>query len=98
MNQRLLDVTAFTTLDIADGHAYGPNWQDNAAAVVDVDTPQDGGIVTLSVELDPGSLEHVDPHADRISLTPEQARLLAAELKDAAFDAELDIDAPQNAE
>lgn len=88
MGDRLIEVSAFTTLDVADGHAYGPDWQDDAAAVVDVDTPETGGTVSLRIELDPFGLEHLDGHVDSVSLTPVQARLLATALEDAAFDAE----------
>lgn len=88
MTERLLDVTVSTTLDVADGHVYGPDWQDDAAAVVDVDSPEPGGTVTLALELDPLGATHVDHHVDAVSLTPYQARLLARALEDAAFDAE----------
>lgn len=98
MCERLLDVTAFTTLDIADGHAHGSDWQDDAAAVVDVDTPDAGGTVLLQLELDPFGLEHLDAHVDSVSLTPIQARLLATALEDAAFDAEPDLPSANSAD
>ncbi len=42
MRRRLLDVTAYTTLDFVDARAVHPDWEEAADAVVDVDTP-DGG-------------------------------------------------------
>lgn len=42
MRRRLLDVTAYTTLDFVDARAVHPDWEEEAGAVVDVDTP-DGG-------------------------------------------------------
>jgi hypothetical protein len=82
MQGRILDVTADTTLDFVDGSARGLGWRDEGAAVLDV-TPDgdDPDRVTLSVELDPGAVEHVDPHADSVSLTGEQARRLASALE-----------------
>jgi hypothetical protein len=76
------------TLDVADGHAIGERWQDDAAAVVDVDTPVTGGTVTLRLELDRFGLRHLDAHVDTVSLTPTQARLLARALESAAVDAD----------
>jgi hypothetical protein len=84
MRRRLLDVTAYTTLDFADAVAFGIDWTDEAPAVVDVDTPDDHedaeGVVRLSVELDGTDLERVTPHVDRLNLSPAQARTLAEDL------------------
>lgn len=88
MRDRLLDVTPATTLDVADGHAIGDDWRDDAAAVLDVDTPATGGTVTLNLELDYFGLHHLDQHVDAVSLTPLQARILATALADAAARAE----------
>lgn len=90
MDRRLLDVTARTTLDFLDARAEGVDWTDEAAAVLDVYTPRDDEAVTLALELDPSDLEHVPQHADRVGLSAEQARTLAADLEAAADAAERD--------
>jgi hypothetical protein len=83
--QRLLDVTASTTLDHVVGSVRGPEWREESIAVLDVAVPEDEpAAVDLAVEFDPGSIDRVEPHAACLSLTPEQARTLAAALEDAA--------------
>ena len=88
MRRRLLDVTAYTTLDFVEGRAYGTDWEEQAPAVVDVGTPEESedatGVVRLSVELDGTDLERLEPHVDRLALTPAQARTLAADLTEHA--------------
>ncbi|MFT4880874.1 MAG: hypothetical protein ACI9HI_000872, partial [Salinirussus sp.] len=42
MRRRLLDVTAYTTLDFVDARAVHPDWEETAGAVVNVDTPDSG--------------------------------------------------------
>jgi hypothetical protein len=92
---RLLDVTAYTTFDFVEGHAVGPDWRDESAAVVDVDRPKASpGTVRLRMEFDGSDLEHVDPHADCLTLSPEQARGLAAELERYAANADAGEDVP----
>jgi hypothetical protein len=92
---RLLDVTTYTTFDFVEGYARGPDWRDESAAVVDVDRSEAApGTVRLRIEFDGGDLEHVDPHADCLSLSPEQARGLAAELERYAANAEAGDDVP----
>jgi hypothetical protein len=78
MPGRVLDVTAHTTLDYVDTTVRGPDWTDEGAGVLDVRTPKDDpdGVV-VELELDPTAAEHVDPHADSVRLTAEQARDLA---------------------
>jgi hypothetical protein len=84
MRRRLLDVTAYTTLDFVDASAFGVDWSEDAPAVVDVGTPDDeeelDGVVRISLELDGTELERVDPHVDRLDLAPAQARALAEDL------------------
>lgn len=83
--RRLLDVTAYTTLDHVVGAVEGPDWDEESIAVVDASVPDDRPApVELALEFDPGSLDRVPPHADRLSLSPEQARTLAADLRDCA--------------
>lgn len=86
--RRQLDVTAYTTFDHVDARAMGDGWTDEAVAVLDVESPRDERAVTLGLELDPVELEHLEPHADTVPLTPGQARVLAAELEAAADAAE----------
>ncbi len=86
MHRRITDVTAHTTFDYVEARALGPDWSDDAVAVMDV-TP-DGEAVSLALELDPDDLDNVDAHADRVRLSPDQARTLAAELRVAADDLE----------
>jgi len=93
---RLLDVTAYTTFDFIEGHAFGPDWRDESAAVVDVDRPKESpGTVRLQLEFDGSDLEHVEPHADSLTLSPDQARGLAAELERYAANAEAGKDVPR---
>jgi NADH:ubiquinone oxidoreductase subunit D len=84
MHRRLLDVTAYTTLDFVEASALGVDWTEAAPAVVDVGTPEDhedlDGVVRLSVELDGTELHRVKPHVARLDLSTAQARTLAADL------------------
>jgi hypothetical protein len=85
---RFLDVTAKTTLDFVDARTVGDDWTDTGVAVVDVESPRDADSVSLGLELDPADSEHVPHHADYVTLSPEQARTLAADLAAAADAAE----------
>ncbi|WP_338740621.1 DUF6360 family protein [Haloplanus salilacus] len=90
---RLLDVSAYTTLDFATGRMFGPDWSDDAAAVVDVDRPESApGSVRLRLEFDGEDVDHVGHHADSVSLPPDQARALAADLERQAANAEAGAD------
>lgn len=92
---RLLDVTTYTTFDFVEGYAAGPDWRDESAAVVDVNRSEASpGAVRLQIEFDGGDLEHVEPHADTLRLSPDQARGLAAELERYAANAEAGEDVP----
>lgn len=89
MDQRLLDVTAHTTFDYLPAHAVGPDWVDEAVAVLDATVPDhDPQRVELGIELDPTDLEHVAHHADIATLSPTEARELARALEAAAEAAE----------
>jgi hypothetical protein len=88
MNRRLLDVTANTTLDFVDGRAESADWTEEALAVLDVESPRGEETVSLGLELDPTDLEILGHHADFATLTPSQARSLAADLEAAAAAAE----------
>lgn len=82
MPDRLLSVTAYTTLDLLDGEAEAHEFTESAYAVVNATAPRkQPDHVKLEVELDSTQLEQLTPHADRIRLTPEEARTLAADLE-----------------
>ncbi|WP_275881669.1 DUF6360 family protein [Halorhabdus sp. BNX81] len=85
MAGRLLDVTASTTLDHVQGSVRGADWTDEGVGVLDVYTPRDDpDAVVLAFELDPADQAHVDQHMDRLRLSPDRARDLAAALESAA--------------
>lgn len=89
MSGRILDVNAYTTLDYAEGRVDHHGGSEAAVAVVNATAPRDDPEhVELQVEMDATDLESVPPHADRVTLAPEQARALAADLAAAADDAE----------
>ena len=97
MPARLLDVDAYTTFDYLEASARGHGWIDESIAVLDVDRPrEDPGTVRLRIELDGTDLVNVDPHADSVSLSPAQARKLAAELEARAADAEEGVEVPRS--
>ncbi|WP_227354361.1 DUF6360 family protein [Haladaptatus salinisoli] len=84
MADRVLSVTAYTTLDLVDAVAEGHGWDEEAVAVLNVTTPKGEEApeeVLLQVELDNAELEHLPAHAETVSLSPEQAREVAAELE-----------------
>jgi hypothetical protein len=92
---RLLDVSAYTTLDYVTGRVFGSDWSDDAAAVVDVDRPKAApGSVRLQLEFDGEDVANIAHHADSISLSPDQARALAADLERQAANAEAEKDVP----
>lgn len=87
MAGRLLDVTAYTTLDYVEASAYSSDWSENGTAVLDVRTPKDTPeTVALDLELDPTAVDAVESHAHSVSLTTEQAETLIAALKTAIED------------
>lgn len=85
MAGRLLDVTAYTTLEFVEVAVQGPDWTDGGPGVVDVHVPDEqdrdreisDDRVLLELEIDGTSLDHVEPHADCVALTRVQARALA---------------------
>ncbi|WP_224448445.1 DUF6360 family protein [Haloprofundus salilacus] len=82
MPDRLLRVNAYTTFDMLDATATGHEFEEEAFAVLNVTAPRKNpDAVTLELELDNTQLEHLPPHADRVTLTAEQARTLADELE-----------------
>ncbi|WP_440006442.1 DUF6360 family protein [Halomicrococcus sp. SG-WS-1] len=83
MADRVMSVTAYTTFDLLDAVAEGHGWTDEADAVLDVSTPrvEDPEVVTLQLELDNTQLDDLPAHADTVTLSPDRARELAAELE-----------------
>jgi hypothetical protein len=82
MVDRLLRVNAYTTLDVVDAEATGHDFAETAVAVLDVTAPrEDPDEVTLALELDNTDLAHLPAHADRVRLTPDQARAVASDLE-----------------
>ncbi|MFC7202934.1 DUF6360 family protein [Haloferax namakaokahaiae] len=82
MMDRILRVNAYTTLDLLDGSAQGHDFEESAFAVCNVTSPRKNpDAVTLELELDGSELETLAPHADRITLSPDEARTLAADLE-----------------
>jgi len=82
MSDRLLSVNAYTTLDLIDGEAEAHDFTESAFAVVNATAPRkQPDHVKLELELDNAELENLPAHADRVRLTPDQARELAGELE-----------------
>lgn len=85
MADRIMRVNAYTTLDLVDAAAEGHDFEEEALATLNVTSPrEDPDEVTLQLELDNVDLERLPPHADSVTLTPEQARELAADLENHA--------------
>lgn len=85
MADRIMTVNAYTTLDLLDGSAEGHGFEEEALATLNVRTPRTNPEhVTLQLELDNTELERLPPHADSVSMSPNQARTLAEELLECA--------------
>lgn len=81
MNERITSVTAYTTLDFVEGAAVGPDWTESGAGVLNVSSPDgDPERVELQFELDDVDRDRLPLHAERVDLTPEQARAVASDL------------------
>ncbi|ELZ43543.1 hypothetical protein C471_00465 [Halorubrum saccharovorum DSM 1137] len=81
MNERITSVTAYTTLDFVDGAAVGHDWTEGGSGVLNVSVPDEApDRVELQFELDGLDVDRLPNHADRIDLTAEQARTVAAAL------------------
>ena len=93
MSDRLLAVNAYTTLDLLDGEAEAHEFTESAYAVVNATAPRKNpDHVKLEMELDNAELEQLPAHADRVRLTPEQARTIAADLEKYASKVEANLD------
>ncbi|WP_312910731.1 DUF6360 family protein [Natronosalvus caseinilyticus] len=82
MADRLMRVTAHTTLDLADAVVTGHDFEDERDAVVDATAARrQPDHVKLQFELDNMSETHLPAHMEEVRLTPDQARALAADLE-----------------
>ncbi|ERH06852.1 MAG: hypothetical protein J07HN4v3_02477 [Halonotius sp. J07HN4] len=82
MSDRLLSVNAYTTLDLLEGEAEAHEFTESAYAVVNATAPRKNpDHVKLEMELDNAELDKLPAHADRVRLTPEQARTIASDLE-----------------
>jgi len=82
MVDRIMTVNAYTTFDLLDGEITGHGFDEEALAVLNVTSPKKNpDHVSLQLELDNTQLDSVKPHADKVTLTPAQAREMAAELE-----------------
>lgn len=85
MADRIMTVNAYTTLDLVDAAAEGHGFDEDAYATVNVTSPRvDPDHVEFAVELDNTELDALPAHADRLRLTADQARELAAALESEA--------------
>ncbi|WP_018256644.1 DUF6360 family protein [Halomicrobium katesii] len=83
MVDRIMRVNAYTTFDLLEGRVEGHGFEDDAYAVLNVstDTREDPDAVEVQLEMDNTEVDAVEPHADTVSLSPAQAREMAAELE-----------------
>jgi hypothetical protein len=79
---RLLRVNAYTCFSVLPGEYEGHGVEESAPAVLNVTAPrEDPDEVLVELELDGTRIGSVPAHADRVRLTAEEARALAAELE-----------------
>ncbi|MEY7852224.1 DUF6360 family protein [Natrarchaeobius sp. A-rgal3] len=82
MSDRLISVTAYTTLDYVEAVATGETFEWESVAVVNATTDrEDPDCVRLQFELDNAREEHLPKHMNELELTPDQARELAGDLE-----------------
>ncbi|WP_254832466.1 DUF6360 family protein [Haloglomus salinum] len=82
MVDRLMTVNAYTTLDLVDAVAEGHGFEEEAFATLNVTSPRKNpDHVSLQLELDNTQLTELPAHAETVTLTPEQARSIAADLE-----------------
>ena len=85
MADRVMKVNAFTTFDLLDASVEGHGFEEEAFATLNVRTARkDPQEITLELELDNTQLDSVPAHADRVTLSANEARTLATELQKAA--------------
>lgn len=82
MVDRLMTVNAYTTLDLVDAVAEGHDFEEEAFATLNVTSPRKNpDHVSLQLELDNTQLTALPAHAETVTLTPDQARSIAADLE-----------------
>jgi hypothetical protein len=83
MVDRIMTVNAYTTFDLLEGTVEGHGFEESAYTVLNVstDTRENPDAVEVQLEMDNTEIDAVEPHADTVTLTPEQAREMAAELE-----------------
>jgi hypothetical protein len=85
MSDRLLRVNAYTTLDTVDAEAVGHGFEERAFGVFNATADRKGpDDVYLELALESTALSEVPAHADRVRLTPEEARTVATALEEQA--------------
>lgn len=83
MVDRIMTVNAYTTFDLLDGRVEGHGFEEAAYTVLNVstDTREDPDAVEVQLEMDNTEIDEVEPHADTVTLSPAEAREMAAELE-----------------
>ncbi|WP_254807977.1 DUF6360 family protein [Natronosalvus amylolyticus] len=85
MADRLMRVTAYTTLELADVLVKGHDFETEQYAVVDATADRKSPEhVKLQFEADNMTETHLPAHMEELRFTPEQARALAADLEEHA--------------
>lgn len=93
MSDRILKVNAYTTLDLLDARAEGHDFEEEALAVLNVTSARKNPTeVKFQLELDNTDLDTLPAHADEVTLTPAQAREVAAALEEHAAKVEAAAD------
>ena len=83
MVDRIMTVNAYTTFDLLEGRVEGHGFTEEAYTVLNVstDTREDPDAVEVQLEMDNTEIDAVEPHADTVTLSPAEAREMAAELE-----------------
>jgi hypothetical protein len=83
MVDRIMTVNAYTTFDLLEGRVEGHGFTEDAYTVLNVstDTREDPDAVEVQLEMDNTEIDAVEPHADTVTLSPAEAREMAAELE-----------------
>jgi len=83
MVDRIMTVNAYTTFDLLDGRVEGHGFEERAYTVLNVstDTRENPDAVEIQLEIDNTEIDAVEPHADTVTLSPAEAREMAAELE-----------------
>jgi len=82
MADRLMRVNAYTTLDLVDATVRGHEFEAESYAVVNATSPREKpDHVKLQFELDNMTETQLPAHMEELSLDPDQARELAADLE-----------------